>query len=990
VRKAIVLGAVSLIALLSIPDVSAAQAQGRTIGGVVTRAIGGRPVRGVTVTVTGSQQIAQSDDSGRYAILAPDGEVRLSFRAIGFSRKDVLVPATQTNMDVALTEDVFELEAVVVTGQATTLERKNATTATAYVSGEDVTKVTAPTIESSLTGRVAGVNLQSNSGAPGGGIQMQIRGNNTILGAYDPLYVIDGVIYSNVRIAGGRGQIDDASFAVAEDDPVNRVADINPTDVASIEILKGAAASSIYGSKASNGVVVITTNRGQLGKPQVTLTSRLGSFSLANRIESRRFNSVAEAKARFTSATAQAAIDSIAAANGGQLPYFDLYNQVWHARSPSYELIGDVKGGSGATRYYVSGTWKKDQGIEDNTGFGRQGLRINVDQGLGSKFDVHVSSVFNRAFHARGWDNNCNNYACAGYFLAYQPSFVDLRPRADGTFRDPIPGLEQAANPIQTSTFAQNHTETNRFTGGVTVDFAALSTENANLKFVGAVGADIFQQQDNLWSPNDLFYERPQTLPGEAIQNNGVGRNLNWNLNGIFQRQFGPANTTTSAGLQFEERQLGTSRIRTQNLVPGQQNVNQGTNTTVQENFTKERTLALYLNEQALLSRDRIILAAGVRAERSSVNGDVNKYFIFPRFSGAYRFQGLIGEGSELKLRASYGETGNQPLFGQKFTLLNTPQLGGQNGFTLAGASGAPNIEPERLKEWDGGVDVSFLNGRGTFEATYYNRHTTNLLLQRVPAPSSGFATQIFNGGEIQNRGFEIVAGYAPIQRQDLSLLLRSTFTSNRSKVVDLPVPAFRPPLSGFGGLGVTFIQEGQSLTQIKAFAYDATGTPTATIIKVGDSNPDYRIGLTSDLTWKSFSFGTVWDYQHGGDIINLTSFLYIDSQLSPDYGTPAYITKVNAYNDGVMTPFIEDATFLKLREVSLGWLVPQRFTNAVGLGVRDVRLGVSARNLKTWTNYSGLDPEVANLGDAAIRNNLDVTPYPPSRSFFFTLAVGF
>lgn len=989
-RKAIMVGVISLIGVLALPDVAAAQAQGRTIGGVVTRALGGRPIPGVTVTVTGSSQLVQADDSGRYAILVPDGDVRLSFRAIGFSRKDVLVAATQTSMDVALSEDVFELDAVVVTGQATTLERRNATTATSYVSGEDITKVTAPTIESSLTGRVAGVNLQSNSGAPGGGIQMQIRGNNTILGAYDPLYVIDGVIYSNVRIAGGRGQIDDAAFATAEDDPVNRVADVNPSDVASIEILKGAAASSIYGSKASNGVVVITTNRGQVGKPQVTLTSRVGSFSLANKLQSRRFTSVAEAKARFTSATAQTAIDSIAAANGGQLPYIDLYDEVWHYRSPSYELIGDVKGGSGSTRYYVSGTWKKDQGIEDNTGFGRQGLRVNVDQGIGTKFDIHVSSVFNRAAHARGWDNNCNNYACAGYFLAYEPSFVDMRPRPDGTFRNPIPGLEQAANPIQTSTLAENHTETNRFTGGVTVDYDAMTSGSSNLKFVGAVGADIFQQQDNLWSPNELFYEQPQTLPGEAIQNNGVGRNLNWNLNGIFQSQFGPANTTTSAGVQFEERQLGTSRIRTQNLVPGQQNVNQGTNTTVQENFTKERTLALYLNEQALLSQDRIIFAAGLRGERSSVNGDVNKYFIFPRFSGAYRFQGLIGAGSELKVRASYGETGNQPLFGQKSTLLNTPQLGGQNGFSVSGASGDPNIEPERLKEWDGGVDASFLNGRATFEATYYTRHTTNLLLQRVPAPSSGFATQIFNGGEIANKGFEIVAGYSPIQRSDLSLLVRGTFTSNRSKVLDLPVPGFRPPLSGFGGLGVTFIQEGQSLTQIKAFAYDATGTPTATIVKVGDSNPDYRVGFTTDLVWKSFSLGSVWDYQHGGDIINLTSFLYVDSQLSPDYGTPAYTKKLNAYNDGVMTPFIEDATFLKLREISLGWLVPQRVTSAVGLGVRDVRLGLSARNLLTWTNYSGLDPEVANLGDAAIRNNLDVTPYPPSRSFFFTLAVGF
>ena len=491
-HKTIALSTISLIGLLSLPDGTAAQAQGRTIGGVVTRAIGGRPIAGANVTVTGSSQFALSDDSGRYAILAPDGDVRLSFRAIGFTRKDVLVPATQTNVDVALNEDVFELDAVVVTGQATTLERRNATTATSYVSGADVTKVTAPTIESSLVGRVAGVNLQSNSGAPGGGIQMQIRGNNTILGAYDPLYVIDGVIYSNVRIAGGRGQIDDAAFATAEDDPVNRVADVNPTDVASIEILKGAAASSIYGSKASNGVVVITTNRGQLGKPQVTLTSRVGSFSLANSLQSRRFTTVAEAKARYTSATAQAAIDSIAAANGGQLPYFDLYDQVWSTRGPSYEIIGDVRGGSGSTRYYVSGTWKKDQGIEDNTAFGRQGLRVNVDQAIGPKFDVHVSSVFNRAFHARGWDNNCNNYACAGYFLAYEPSFVDLRPRPDGTFRDPIPGLEQAANPIQTSTFAQNETETNRFTGGVSVDYAALTSESSNLKFVTAVGVDIF------------------------------------------------------------------------------------------------------------------------------------------------------------------------------------------------------------------------------------------------------------------------------------------------------------------------------------------------------------------------------------------------------------------------------------------------------------------------------------------------------------------
>jgi len=986
----IVLRTAWLTGLLLAPTPALAQGLGRPISGVVTRAVGAQPIANVTVTVTGSRESARTDDAGRYAIQAPDGEVRLTFRAIGFTRKEVLVPASQTTVDVVLNEDVFELEAVVVTGQATTMERRNATTATSYVSGAEITKVAAPTFESALAGRVAGVNLQSNSGAPGGGIQVQIRGNNTILGAYDPLYVVDGVIYSNARIAGGRGNIDDAAFATAEDDPVNRVADINPADIASIEILKGAAASSIYGSKASNGVVVITTTRGQEGRPRVNLSTRWGAFSLANKLESRRFGSVAEAKLRFTSAAAGAAIDSIAAANGGQLPYFDHYEQVWNQSSPSYELVGDVSGGSGATRYFVSGTWKKDQGIEPNTGFGRQGLRVNFDQRLGEKFDVRVSSVFNRAFHARGWDNNCNNYACAGYFLAYTPSFIDLRPGPNGVFRDPLPGLQQAANPLQTSALAQNETETYRFTGGLTVNYDALSSETSTLRLVAGLGTDVFEQQDNLWSPNELFYERPQALPGEAIENNGVGRNVNWNLNGIYNHRFGTASATTSAGLQFEERQLSTSRIRTQNLVPGQQNVNQGTNTTVQDNLTKERTLALYVNEQLLLFEDNVILAAGLRAERSSVNGDVKKYFVFPRLSGAYRFQGLLGQGSELKVRVSYGETGNQPLFGQKFTLLNTPQLGGQNGFTVAGASGSPNIEPERLKEWDGGVDASFLDGRATLEATLYTRNTTNLLLQRVPAPSSGFTTQTFNGGKIRNRGLELVAGYAPIQRSDLSLVLRGTFTSNRSKVLELPVPSFRPNLSGFGGLGVTFIELNQSISQIKGFAFDATGARTATIVKIGDASPDFRVGFTSDLTWRSFNFSTVWDWQHGGDIINLTEFLYVDAQLSADYGSPAYNTRLAAYNAGVMTPFIEDASFVKLREVSIGWQVPERIIAGIGWGVRDVRLSVTGRNLMTSTKYSGLDPEVANLGDAAIRNNLDVTPYPPNRSIFFNLAVGF
>ena len=180
------------------------------------------------------------------------------------------------------------------------------------------------------------------------------------------------------------------------------------------------------------------------------------------------------------------------------------------------------------------------------------------------------------------------------------------------------------------------------------------------------------------------------------------------------------------------------------------------------------------------------------------------------------------------------------------------------------------------------------------------------------------------------------------------------------------------------------------ALTQIIGHAFDANGDPTATNVQIGNTAPDYRMGLVNDVTYKNFSLNVVLDYQHGGDIINLTQFLYDDSGLSADYGSPEWTYRMKGYNDGVMTPYIEDASFLKLRELSIRTTVPQRWVNRVGLGARNISVGVSGRNLLTWQKYSGLDPEVANVGSAAIRNNLDVAPYPPSRSFFFDFSVGF
>ncbi len=281
------------------------------------------------------------------------------------------------------------------------------------------------------------------------------------------------------------------------------------------------------------------------------------------------------------------------------------------------------------------------------------------------------------------------------------------------------------------------------------------------------------------------------------------------------------------------------------------------------------------------------------------------------------------------------------------------------------------------------------LDGRLNWEFTLFRRSTTNLLLQRVPAPSTGFTTQIFNGGEIRNSGLEIGLGLTPVQTQDVSWITRATFTRYTSEVVDLAgLPPFFPAASGFGNLGRTRIEEGKPITQIIGFDFDENGNRASTLSQLGNSAPDFRVGFVNDLSYKALNFVAVLDWQQGGDIINLTQFLLDDGRTSADWGSPEWAERYQGYLKGVIRPYIEDATFLKVRELSATVAVPADFIP--NWGVQSLRLGLTATNPFMWTEYSGLDPEVANFGSAAVRNNLDIAPYPPSRGIFFTISAGF
>jgi len=993
------------LALATLVGVVAVSAQQRQITGRVTSAATSEPIAGVNVSVTGTAYAAVTNAEGRYAIPAPAGAATLVFRRIAFKRREVQLPADQNTADATLEPDVFNLEAVVVTGQATGVERRNAAIATSVITGSEVTSVPAPAVDRALQGRVPGAYIQQNSGAPGGGTQVQIRGSNTVVGSADPLFVVDGVIVSDASISSGLFTVTESGNPQStrndgekQDDPVNRLTDLNPNDIASIEILRGAAASSIYGSKGVNGVVIITTNRGKAGTPRANIVQRVGFSELQRGFDTRVFDT--------TSAIVQYAtiyddlgnpigIDSASRALimsylvNGRLPTYDHLREVAGEKPINYETQLDVSGGSGQTRYFLSGNVKGDGGIIANTGAQRQTLRANIDQSFSDRFSVAFSSAFNRTTTQRGFTNNDNNGASITYGIAYIPGFVNIEP-VNGVF--PNPGITyKASNPLQTIALGKNDETALRFTGGLTATYQAVASAHHNLKVVGAGGIDFFNQKNKVVAPPELFFQANQTNPGVATLGNADSRFTNWNFNAIhtYTPTSGSFKTTTSAGVQWEDRQLSRGRVEAQGLLPGQQNINQGSVLTPFEETTHERTIGLYGQEEWLGLGERLLLSGGVRAERSSANGDVDKFYFFPKAAGSYRFPNALGEGSDFKLRAAYGETGNQPLFGQKFTTLQGGQvIGGHVGTVVGNVAGDASIRPERTREIEAGIDASLLRGRASVELTLFQRRTSDLLVPVTPAPSMGYGLQFLNGGKIKNEGIEVAAGLTLIQREHVNWIFRTTFTSIKNRVLELNLPGgaqgFRPANAGYGlSYGEFFVQVGQPITQI--IGVDDVGNT----ISLGQANPKFRWAFSNQITYHRASLSFLWDWQNGGVAQNQTLSLYDCNGLAPDFSSPRGQAGYDACNNtGDARPFVESTSFLKLRNASLSLDLPDHV--AAWFGARSARISVEGVNLITITDYIGYDPEVSNYGQQSITRNIDLGPYPPSRSFFFTIQAGF
>ena len=989
-------------------------AQSREVTGRVLMGGSGAPLSDATITVFGQQTGARSNERGEFRVRVSGGAVTLQARALGYKRQELRVAADGQVANFTLVRDVLQLEGVTVTGAATTIDKRNAATAIVSVSAEELTRVPAPSLESALQGKVVGAQISMNNGAPGGGGQVQIRGASSLLGRIDPLYVVDGVIISNAVRASGQTTLT-GSLNAGEENGTNRLADINPNDIENLEVLKGAAASAIYGSQATNGVVVITTKRGRSGLTRISATQRLGTSQLIRKLGSRHFSKDdALANGQAQSPEGQAGVNAAFAANPA--PYQDYQQQLFGETKPTVETILSVAGGNDATKYYLSADDKQEKGIARNTGARRQSMRFNIDQALGTKFTAALGGTLIRSFSQRGISNNDNANSSPLYAFAYTPALLPLNTK-DSTGIYPLNpfcgGYKTCSNPFDTYDRFINNEDVYRQIANARVNYSLLTNTNndVQLSFVG--GADRFSNEGYEFAPADLQFQRPGTdrgasFQGGVVQGNGTQLLTNSALSAVWT--FTPVSrsmsVTTSAGFQAEDSQGNDYTITGRGTVPTLANASGNTNTTVGQGRSFIRNRAYYAQEQLLAFDDKLLLSGAIRGERSSVNGDVDKLFVFPRGQASYRFVNLIPHVNELKLRAALGESGNRPDYGARFiTLANAGLIGGQTGLVVAATLGNPGIRPERMHELEYGLDASLLNERVRFEGTVYDRRIKDLLVRAQLAQSTGVNLQNINGGTLQSKGVELGLTVVPIQSNTgLNWTSRATWYQGSTKILSF-VPGIRPFTTGTaaGGFGNAYgrlrYAPGYSVSTIWGNQTQADGSVTPDT-PLADANPQYLMSFSNDLRWGNWSVNSVVDYRRGGTISNMTLNIFDEGENSWDYDKPSPDVKVgktlgeyryNLWNGGSQTSaYLQDGSYTKIREVTVGYDLPPVFVNAIrGLNAKSARLNLSGRNLFIFSAYNGFDPEVNNGGNFVARF-VDLAPFPPSRSFFLSVDLGF
>jgi TonB-dependent SusC/RagA subfamily outer membrane receptor len=482
------------------------EAQTRTISGVVRDSLTNEALTTGSVVVRGTRIGADIRSNGQFTITAaPAGEVTLTVRSLGYRSREAVV-GHEGSVTVLLPRDVFRIETVVVTGTGTSIERRSAPIAIARVDAEDL-GLPRPSVSSNNWSVRWPAPTSSRTAATREVACRRLRGVTSVNADAQPLWVVDGIVMSDVSIASNQnavtGAAGGANPSLSQDNLVNRIADLNPNDIETIEILKGASASAIYGGRASNGVVLITTKKGRAGAVQTDLRLRYGMAEALNLIGTRRFNSAQEVDAAFGPGTA-------AANNFSPGVFLDNEEFLAGGSHSVWEGVVGVRGGTENTRYFASAQLQDDEGIVIGTGYQRQSLRLNLDQQFGSKVQMALTSFVAHTRARRGLTNNANTGASYWYALSSTPSFVDLRQRADGTF--PANAFA-SSNPIETASLSKNDEDVYRFAPGLRLTWNAWQSASQTLNVVGAAGADYFTQKNALFFQPELQFEPQDGFP---------------------------------------------------------------------------------------------------------------------------------------------------------------------------------------------------------------------------------------------------------------------------------------------------------------------------------------------------------------------------------------------------------------------------------------------------------------------------------------------
>lgn len=994
-----------LLCLLSaIPGL--AQDRSYTLTGEVIDDATGSPLPGATVQVAGTTIGTAVDAEGAYELTArlEPGTYMLRYRFVGYQTAEREVTlgeeTTVTVEPVRLQPDVLGVDEVVVTGTGVPTERRQLGNAISTVDGQDIEESAAGSIDRALQGKIAGAQVQQNSGSPSGGLSVRLRGASTVLGSADPLYIVDGVIINNdspeLIDLGGSAQ--------------NRLADLNPNDIERIEVVKGAAAAALYGSRANSGVVQIFTKKGEAGAPRVSFTTRVQTDAVRSTLP---VNQAQNEQGDF--------LDN----SGDPLPNgqrrWDWQDFIFD-RAYGTEQSLSISGGSESTQYSASGAHRSNQGIIEGTHFRRINGRLRLDQTLTDWASFSGTAAFSRSTSQEVPNGGLNaNYGALTGFI-FGPNTFDPRANELGEF--PNQGI--LANPVEVQERFDFTQETDRFRGSTSLTLTPL--DGLNIDYL--LGIDTYTQRATAFIP------RGTSAPGlgggfarRATQNQ-LQTNTNLNIRyRSFLRPRLESTTLIGGSLQYES---GVEfEAQSENLSPVSEVVQSGTTQRDVNEFRNPFTIYGLFAQETLGWNDRLFLTGAIRLDASSSFGEGERWQFYPKTSlsyivselDAWQRAGFDRWVPRLKLRGSVGVSGGLTSINafDRFTNYTPESYEGRPGLQPSSQLGALDARPERQREIEVGADFGLFNDRLAVEATYYTQRITDLLLNRSLAPTSGFLSRLQNVGTVTNQGIELLMRSLIVDRPGQQWTSTLTFSRNRNEVdgIEGDLLIFPDSFGLVGALngeplgiyygssfarndnGEVIDQNGNVLTEDDDGLWRMRdGSPTESGDGVpadsgedriiGDPNPDFIASWTNNVRINQFQFRMQWDAVVGQDVFNFTRRLAALSAFGTldDYERELEGDLPSGYTSsvfGIFEHWVEDGSFVKLREVSLAYTL-----NTLTPQVDRVRLSVTGRNLLSIDGYSGYDPEINVAGQRTGVRNFDFVEVPIPRSFTLSATVTF